>query len=124
MERIKELRLKKNWKQSELAHMLQISQNTLSYWEQGKYQPDIETLKKLAEIFLVSVDYLIGHTDNPAPANIMEPEESLVIPDILKNVQIAAHGGDADFTQDEIDKIADFAAFVKSQKKNKARQDD
>jgi len=65
MNRIKELRNKKGISQAKLAEYLQIAQNTLSYWEQGKYEPDQSTLKKIADFFDVSVDYLLERTDDP-----------------------------------------------------------
>ena len=57
--RIKELRQTKGLMQGELARMIGVSQSTLSYWEMGKYDIDPESMKRLAEIFDVSVDYLI-----------------------------------------------------------------
>ena len=36
-------------------------------YETGRREPDIETLKILAEYFNVSVDYLLGNSDNPTP---------------------------------------------------------
>lgn len=61
--RIKELRLSKKITQVELAKHLSVSQGTLSFWEQGKYEPDNKSLAKLADYFGVSVDYLLGKTD-------------------------------------------------------------
>ena len=58
--RIKELRLSKKITQVELAKHLSVSQGTLSFWEQGKYEPDNKSLTKLADYFGVSVDYLLG----------------------------------------------------------------
>lgn len=57
--RVKELRQTKGLMQGELARMIGVSQSTLSYWEMGKYDIDPESMKRLAEIFDVSVDYLI-----------------------------------------------------------------
>ena len=58
--RIKELRAKKNMKQGELAAYLGVAQSTLSGWESEKYQIDNENLFKLADYFGVSVGYLLG----------------------------------------------------------------
>lgn len=70
MNRIKEIRLSRNIKQIELAKELKIAQGTLSTWETGKYEPDNESLKKLADYFNVSVDYLLGRTDTAEPSNV------------------------------------------------------
>lgn len=63
MIRIKELRQEKGLTQKKLADMLSVADSTLGYWEKGRYEPDTETLQKLADIFGVSVDYLLGRTD-------------------------------------------------------------
>ena len=58
---IKELRKEKKCTQLDVAEHLKIARTTFSAYEQGQNEPDIETLKKLADYFCVSVDYLIGH---------------------------------------------------------------
>lgn len=65
MNRIRDLRLNSGMKQVDLAKALSISQAALSGYETGKYEPDFETLKKFADYFSVSVDYLLGR-DKPA----------------------------------------------------------
>ncbi len=62
MNRIKELRLSNAIKQVDFAKMLGVSQATVSGWESEKYQPDRDTLIKIASYFDVSVDYLIGNS--------------------------------------------------------------
>ncbi|RGC51918.1 XRE family transcriptional regulator [Agathobaculum butyriciproducens] len=68
MDRIKELRKAHGYKQIEFCKMLGISQATLSGYETGKYQPDNTMLVKIATLFNVSTDYLLGNTDIPAPS--------------------------------------------------------
>ena len=46
--------------------MLNVSQNTYSQYENGIIQLTAESLIKLADFYNVSVDYLLGRTDNPA----------------------------------------------------------
>lgn len=60
MNRIRELREQRNLKQVELAKAINVRQNTLSTWETGRYEPDLEMLTRLANYFDVSVDYLLG----------------------------------------------------------------
>lgn len=60
MNRIKELRVGKGLKQVELAKILNIAQNTLSYWESGKTEPSGEALIKLADFFETTIDNLLG----------------------------------------------------------------
>ena len=68
MDRIKELRKAHGYKQIEFCKMLGISQATLSGYETGKYQPDNTMLVKIASLFNVSTDYLLGNTDIPTPS--------------------------------------------------------
>lgn len=61
--RIKELRIASGLSQKELAGKLGIKPNTLSQYETEKRSPDPEMLKKIADFFEVSIDYLIGNSD-------------------------------------------------------------
>lgn len=64
--RLKELRKKKGLTQIRLAIELNMSQNTISRYETGAHEPDVQTLIQLADYFNVSLDYLMERTDNPA----------------------------------------------------------
>lgn len=64
MNRIKELRSAGNVKQSDLAAAIQVSQAALSGYETEKFQADIDTYKRIAAFFDVSLDYLLGVTSN------------------------------------------------------------
>ena len=63
--RLKELRKKKGISQLRLATDLNTTQNTISRYETGEREPGINELIKIADYFNVSVDYLIGRTENP-----------------------------------------------------------
>ncbi len=63
--RLKELRKKKGISQLRLATELNTTQNTISRYETGEREPGINELIKIADYFNVSVDYLIGRTENP-----------------------------------------------------------
>lgn len=64
-DRLKELRNKKGMSQRELANFLQLSPSAIAMYETGQREPDSETLKKIADFFNVSIDYLLGRTDLP-----------------------------------------------------------
>ncbi len=80
--RLLELRAEKGLSQRETAKLLKISQGTYNNWENGRTQPSIEQLVTLAELFSVSVDYLIGNTDEfgtvRAGNSITENERALL----------------------------------------------
>jgi len=66
-ERLKKARKKSGMTQMELAQKLNLTDATLNRYEKGHRKPDPETLSKIAEILHVSVDWLLGRTDNPEP---------------------------------------------------------
>ena len=63
MFRLKELREKNNISQVKLAMDLNLTQNTISRYENEQRQADYKTLLAFADYFKVSVDYLLGRTD-------------------------------------------------------------
>lgn len=64
MERLKELRKLKNLTMKELGQIVNVAESTISLYENGKREPDYETLKKLADVLNVSTDYLLGRDSN------------------------------------------------------------
>lgn len=57
---ITRMRLLYGWSQAELGKKLNLSRSTITLYESGKREPNIETLKKLTEVFNCSLDELIG----------------------------------------------------------------
>lgn len=72
MNNIKKLRKERKLTQIELAQMCHITQGTLSGYETGRYEPDMETLKMMANIFSVPVDDIIGYV--PTELESQAPE--------------------------------------------------
>ncbi|GGC74532.1 helix-turn-helix domain-containing protein [Enterococcus wangshanyuanii] len=62
-ELVKDLARRKHLSLAELERKLDISNGTIGKWD--KSQPSIEPLKKLADFFNVSTDYLLGRVDDP-----------------------------------------------------------
>ena len=120
MNRIKELRKQKKITQKELAKHLKIADSTLSYWEQGKYEPDIKSLKMLSSYFNASIDYILC-SDIPKAEQLGKSVDSVVGEDkTLYNVNIEnAILNRCEFyelTEAEVDKLAEYAEFIKSQR--------
>ena len=61
--RLRELRTAKHISQLKLAIDLNMKQNTISRYENGEREPGINELIKMADYFNVSVDYLLGRSD-------------------------------------------------------------
>lgn len=63
--RIAKLREQRGWTQEQTSSALGISRAALSHYEKNRREPDTDTLTKFADLFRVSIDYLVGRTDNP-----------------------------------------------------------
>lgn len=63
--RLRELRKQNGISQLKLAMDMSMNQNSISRYENGLRQADYATLIKFADYFDVSIDYLLGRTDNP-----------------------------------------------------------
>lgn len=59
-QRLKELREHKNVSQKELSEHIQVSTRQLRRYENDDFEPNLSTLKALADYFGVSLDYLVG----------------------------------------------------------------
>lgn len=64
-ERLKELRITNNLKQNEFGNLFNVSDRTVRHYENGDREPNIEKLIAIADYFDVSLDYLVGRSDNP-----------------------------------------------------------
>lgn len=75
MNRIKELRIEKGLTQSQLAELLGVNQTAAGKYERGELEPNFSTLIKLSQIFEVSIDFLIGHSDDLGVISISSQKE-------------------------------------------------
>lgn len=80
-DKLKELRKKRQVYQKDVASILGIDRTTYVKYERGQSDPDSTTLKKLADYFGVTADYLLGRTDNPNPPKPHLPDELQVLLD-------------------------------------------
>lgn len=106
--RITELRKKKKLTQSDVAKRLGIPRGTYSNYELGNREPDFSTAEKLADIFEVSIDYLLGRSEEE---NEKSREEEQPDPDkiIAEKLLSYLHQG---FSNEEIKKRMDFILDV------------
>ena len=66
-ERIRNLRIDRGLTQKQVAEYLNIKQNTYSQYEIGVLNYPLEAVMKLADLYGVSVDYLVGRTEEKDP---------------------------------------------------------
>lgn len=69
MNRIKELRKKRNITQIRLSIATEVSQETISAYENGRAEPKMDKLVRIADFLNTTTDYLLERTDNDAPLN-------------------------------------------------------
>jgi transcriptional regulator with XRE-family HTH domain len=65
--RVLELRKQRNIKQVDVANALGISVRSWQRYESNEREPTLSQLVKLADFFNVSLDYLVGRSDDPSP---------------------------------------------------------
>lgn len=65
--RLRDLREDKDLKQKNLADLLQVHQTTYSDYELGRLNIPIAALHALADFYVVSIDYLLGRTNEKRP---------------------------------------------------------
>jgi len=84
------LRDQRGLTQEELAASLGISRAALSHYEKSRREPDTETLGKIADLFQVSIDYLVGRTSQPQTT--LDPEVRQFTDELeLSDEQLLSH---------------------------------
>lgn len=116
-ETLKKLRREKNLSQKELGNKLGLAESTIGMYEQGKRQPDYETLLKIANFFEVTVDFLLGNPtgesivkETGAPYNISDPDLQIAFKDA------------SDFSEEARRQAIDFIKYLKEKEKAKGRK--
>jgi transcriptional regulator with XRE-family HTH domain len=64
-ERLKALREEKQLTQGQLAKLVDMSQQSIDHYENGRSRPNLDTLKKFSTVFNTTIDYMMGLTDIP-----------------------------------------------------------
>ena len=79
--RLKEIREQFELTQMELGRLLNLNYRTLSNYELGRAEPDIETLKKLSETYHMSIDAIVGNRQSDSLSqkiNSLSPQDRKV----------------------------------------------
>lgn len=102
--RLNKARSDKGLTQESVAKLLGITAQALSNYERGARDPDTDLLARLAELYSVSADYLLGRTD------IKNPPET-----------IAAHHDGDEWTEEELDSIEQFKEFIRAKREQNTK---
>ncbi len=109
--KLRNLRENQGLLQKELADRLDISASTIGMYEQGRRQPDNDTLKKISQFFGVSIDYLL---DNEIPNTNLKDNELKEIEALKKALQKSGFlSGEEDLTDEELEKVMKFVSANK-----------
>lgn len=96
-ENLRAAREKNGLSQKDMAESIGVAKSTYSLYESGNREPNVQTIKKIANTLNVSADELLGIND--------------------EQITIAAHFDGYEYTEEEIDEIKKFAEFVKAKRK-------
>ena len=107
-ERLQELRKDYGLSQEQLAQILGVSHYTVSSYECNRSDPDDKSKIKLAQLFNVSVDYMLGLIDERF--SFQREDDLLVLP--------------KDLTTEEKSEIENFIDYIKYKKQTNAKTED
>ena len=96
-ENLKFAREQKGLSQKDVAEKIGVAKSTYSLYESGNREPNVQTIKKIANVLDVSADELLGIDVEP--------------------VTRAAHFDGSEYTEEQLDRIEAFAKFIKQEDK-------
>ena len=94
-ENLKWAREQKGLSQKDVAEKIGVAKSTYSLYESGNREPNVQTIKKIANVLDVSADELLGIDAG--------------------STTIAAHFDGEEYTEEQLERIKEFAKFIKSQ---------
>ncbi|MCB6827988.1 MULTISPECIES: helix-turn-helix domain-containing protein [Megamonas] len=110
MNNMKKIRESLQLTQVKVANDLKLSRQVYNFYENGKRNPDMQTLIKIADYYGVSIDYLLGRTNVIKPENIDED-------DLLSKINTA----DSE-TKASVEQFLNYLLYEK-ERKNKEKND-
>ena len=105
---MKLIRTSKGLSQQEVANHLGITQQAYANYERSVRQADYETLKKIADLFDATIDYLLGRADVPATPSLDEQ---------LEGIDFALFDEVKEMTDEQKQDILDYIQYKKSKSK-------
>ena len=112
-DRLKELRKSSGLTQVQFAEAFNIAKGTIGMWESGKREPDFETAQRIADFFGVTVDYLLGRSNEKTPANSGEREMT------MDDFTYALYEESKDLPEEKKKMLLEMAKFMKADMEKK-----
>ncbi|WP_338429086.1 helix-turn-helix transcriptional regulator [Enterococcus faecium] len=118
--RIIDLREKRDWSQTELGRKIGLEKSAMNKIENGTRRVSTEELKKLAEVFNVTTDYLLGRNQTPEWAT---KEDIIELDKLLESNANMAYGGET-LTPEQLQRVRDVLAglFWEFRKEDKNKE--
>lgn len=99
-DRIRKLRIESNLTQKKLAELLDISPSAVGMYEQNRRIPDADSITRLAFIFRVSTDYLLGYKKTAQNEQLLTDKQEQVLSLARK------------LSDDDMKKLIDYAELL------------
>lgn len=116
---LRDLRLKRNISQPELAEVLGIKNRvSISNYENGKAEPKYEDLLKMADYFNVTVDYLLGR-ENAEKHFTDHTKQDAEQEQFFNQLKALILSSGEKLTKEEMDHIAEFSNFIVNRDRKK-----
>lgn len=127
-EKIKQIRKEKGFTQKKLSELSGINEAQIRRYELGGANPKIETVKKIAQALDVSIEAIYGFDMEKTEKAIQEANDAVLagkVPDkeaamnqfIKMTYETATTFDESEYTPEELEKIKEYAAFIKSNRK-------
>jgi len=92
-ERLRSLRLKNNHTYVSLAKLIDLNMRQIVRYEAGEADPSSDVVTRMADVFNVSTDYLLGRTDDPTPPahhSDLSPDEQAILAALRRDDPLTA----------------------------------
>lgn len=109
-ERLKQLRLSRDLKQSELADLLGVSTSAIGSYERCERQPTFELLHEYAKMFNVSMDYILCNSDEKLTIEEYQQLTAFGLSDMLYKYSVSLCG--AELTPEDKRRVLDIATAL------------
>ncbi len=113
IKRLQELLDEKDMTQRELAERIGVTEVTISRYINGERKPRIDIIGKIAEVFGVSIDYLLGYSNIRNPYNNVKSNDQ----------QNKNNEDDELMSEEDLYVIEQFKEFLKQQRRMKRKKD-
>lgn len=114
-DKLSNLRQERRWTKTYVAGKLGKTLATYANYEYGIREPNIETLNKIASLYNVSIDYLLGRSENPVKATLTDKEyiEAVEISDLQHFISELPN-----FPTEDLAKLKVIWELIKSENKS------